>query len=129
MGAIGIGGAALLGAPLFIVIFALSLLLYPTGVSPIPATSVFSGLGDLLSTDILIPIPLFTIAGFILAESRAPQRVLRLARALFGWLPGGVAIVSILILAGFTAFTGASGVTIIALGGLMWPIMSKQGYP
>ena len=127
MGGVGIGAAALMGAPLFIVIFALSLFFYANN-GGIPPENLFAPLEDLLNNEFILPIPLFTIAGFILAESQAPRRILRLARALFGWLPGGVAIVSILILAVFTAFTGASGVTIIALGGLIWPIMAKQGF-
>ena len=125
----GLGVSMLLGAPLFMVIFVLALLLYPHGETVIPATNVFSSLSDLISKDLLIPIPLFTIAGFILAESNAPKRILRLSRALFGWMPGGVAIVAILTMAFFTTFTGASGVTIIALGGLLYPILAQQRYP
>jgi C4-dicarboxylate transporter, DctM subunit len=64
----------------------------------------------------------------VLAESKAPVRLLRLSQALLGWIPGGVAIVCLFVCAFFTAFTGASGVTIIALGGLLYPILLQEGY-
>src|SRR5581483_12027348 len=73
--------------------------------------------------------PLFTFAGFLLAESKAPQRLVELAEACVGRLPGGLAVVSLVTCALFTAFTGASGVTIIALGGLLYPMLRHQGYP
>jgi tripartite ATP-independent transporter DctM subunit len=76
----------------------------------------------------LLTIPLFTFAGYLMAESKSPQRLLRLASAAIGWLPGGVAIVSLVICAFFTAFTGASGVTIIALGGLIYPMLINKNY-
>ncbi|MEX1100012.1 MAG: TRAP transporter large permease subunit, partial [Bacteriovoracaceae bacterium] len=76
----------------------------------------------------LLTIPLFTFAGYLLAESKSPGRLLRLAHAWIGWLPGGVAIVSLIVCAFFTAFTGASGVTIIALGGLLYPMLLKEKY-
>jgi tripartite ATP-independent transporter DctM subunit len=76
----------------------------------------------------ILTIPLFTFAGYVLAESKAPVRLLRLSRAFLGWMPGGVAIVTLFICAFFTAFTGASGVTIIALGGLLYPILIEEGY-
>lgn len=77
----------------------------------------------------LVTIPLFTLAGFLMAESRAADRLVRVSRALLGWLPGGLGIVVVASCAFFTTFTGASGVTIIALGGLMHPILVKEGYP
>ncbi len=76
----------------------------------------------------LLTIPLFTFAGYLMAESKSPQRLLRLAQASLGWLPGGVAIASLVLCAFFTAFTGASGVTIIALGGLLYPMLMKENY-
>lgn len=82
----------------------------------------------LASAPTVLTIPLFTFAGYVLAESKAPQRLLRLSDALLGWLPGGVAIVCLFVCAFFTAFTGASGVTIIALGGLLYPILVEEGY-
>jgi len=83
----------------------------------------------LASMPALIAIPLFTFAGYVLAESNAPKRALNLANSLFGWMPGGLAIVALCTAAIFTAFTGASGITIIALGGLLYPMLTKQGYP
>jgi len=82
----------------------------------------------LASAPTVLTIPLFTFAGYVLAESKAPIRLLRLSEALLGWLPGGVAIVCLFVCAFFTAFTGASGVTIIALGGLLYPILIEEGY-
>jgi tripartite ATP-independent transporter DctM subunit len=75
-----------------------------------------------------VAIPLFTFAGYVLAESKAPTRLVNLARAFFGWIPGGLAVVSLLTCAMFTSFTGASGVTIVALGGLLYPILIKEQY-
>lgn len=82
----------------------------------------------LASAPTVLTIPLFTFAGYVLAESKAPLRLLRLSEVLLGWLPGGVAIVCLFVCAFFTAFTGASGVTIIALGGLLYPILIEEGY-
>jgi tripartite ATP-independent transporter DctM subunit len=77
----------------------------------------------------LIAIPLFTFAGYVLGESRAPDRLVRTTRALLGWLRGGLAIVSLASCALFTAFTGASGVTIVALGALLYPALRRADYP
>jgi C4-dicarboxylate transporter DctM subunit len=77
---------------------------------------------------VLIAIPLFTFAGYLLGESRAPDRLVRLTHALMGWVPGGLAIVALVSCALFTAFTGASGVTIIALGALLYPALKQAGY-
>ena len=77
---------------------------------------------------VLLAIPLFTFAGYLLGESRAPDRLVRLTTSLLGWLPGGLAIVALASCAVFTAFTGASGVTIIALGALLYPALQKAGY-
>jgi tripartite ATP-independent transporter DctM subunit len=82
----------------------------------------------LASAPTLVTIPLFTFAGFVLAESGAPNRLVNLAKALIGWMPGGLAIVALVACAFFTAFTGASGVTIIALGGLLYPILTQEKY-
>lgn len=78
---------------------------------------------------ILLAIPLFTYAGYILSESGAPGRLVRFTRAFLGWMPGGLAIVALAACAFFTAFTGASGVTIIALGALLFPALNQAGYP
>ena len=80
------------------------------------------------SAPTLVTIPLFTFAGYLMAESRSPKRLMRLAETGLGWLPGGISIVTLIVCAFFTAFTGASGVTIIALGGVIYPILIKEGY-
>jgi tripartite ATP-independent transporter DctM subunit len=82
----------------------------------------------LATQPVLLTIPLFTFAGYLMAESGAPERLVRLSRALLAPLPGGLAIVSLVACAFFTAFTGASGVTIIALGGLLFPVLIKEKY-
>ena len=79
-------------------------------------------------TPVLLAIPLFTFAGYLLGESGAPDRLVRLTKSLLGWLPGGLAIVALASCAFFTAFTGASGVTIIALGALLYPALQQAGY-
>jgi tripartite ATP-independent transporter DctM subunit len=118
---------AALGAPLFSLLGALALgLFHGAGID---GSAVIVELFRLASLPALSAIPLFTFAGFLLAESKTPQRMLALAEALFGWAPGGLAVVALSSCALFTAFTGASGVTIIALGGLLLPMLLKQGYP
>jgi tripartite ATP-independent transporter DctM subunit len=82
----------------------------------------------LADTPLLVSLPLFIFAGTLLSESGTPGRMLNLSRLLFGWLPGGMAVISLTVCAIFTAFTGASGVTIIALGGLLLPALHKDGY-
>ncbi len=78
---------------------------------------------------ILVTIPLFTFVGYVLAEARTPDRLVAAARTVLGWLPGGLAIVAILASAVFTVLTGGSGVTIVAIGGLLYPALRKQKYP
>src|SRR5207253_417446 len=78
---------------------------------------------------LFITIPLFTLAGYLMAESKTSNRLVGLTRAFFGWLPGGTAVVTLLSCAFFTVFTGVSGVTIIALGGLLYPVLIAEQYP
>ncbi|MBI5202039.1 MAG: TRAP transporter large permease subunit [Elusimicrobia bacterium] len=116
-----------LGAPVYALIGALAIYLWTgTDAGTIAIMVEFFRLATLPA---LIAIPLFTFAGYLLAESKAPQRLVELAESCVGWLPGGLAIVGLATCALFTAFTGASGVTIIALGGLLHPMLLKQGYP
>lgn len=117
---------SLLGAPIFAVMAALALTAFY--FSGIELSAVAVEIYRLASAPTILTIPLFTFAGYILAESKAPVRLLHLSQALLGWMPGGVAIVSLFVCAFFTAFTGASGVTIIALGGLLYPILQQEGY-
>jgi C4-dicarboxylate transporter DctM subunit len=118
--------AALLGTPLFIIMAIAGMMGFY--FSEIPLTAVAIEINRLSSQASILTIPLFTFAGYMMAESGSPKRLLRFAEASLGWLPGGVAIVSLVICAFFTAFTGASGVTIIALGGLLYPILNHEGY-
>ncbi len=117
---------ALIGTPLFIVIAALALIsFHAVEIDPSVVIIEMTRLGD---TPLLISLPLFIFAGTMLSESGAPGRILKLSRLLLGWLPGGLAVISLLVCAVFTAFTGASGVTIFALGGLLLPALLKDGY-
>jgi len=118
---------AFLGAPLFTLIGGIAL--YAFGSQGIDTSSVIIDLYRIAETPTLIAIPLFTFAGYLLAESKSPQRLVALARAIFGWIPGGLAIVVLATCAFFTAFTGASGVTIVALGGILYPILIRESYP
>ncbi len=117
---------ALLGAPLFAIIAASAMAgFYRSGVDLSVMGIEFFGIAEM---PILVAIPLFTFAGFVLSESQCPQRLVRFSQALLGWLPGGLAIVCLAACALFTAFTGASGVTIIALGALFFPALTRAGY-
>jgi tripartite ATP-independent transporter DctM subunit len=118
---------ALLGAPLFAIIGLVAVLSF-SGAG-IDSSAVMVELYRIASNPTLVAIPLFTFAGYVLAESKAPGRLVDLARALFGSFPGGLAVVALVTCALFTAFTGASGVTIVALGGLLYPILLKEKYP
>jgi len=118
---------ALLGAPLFAIIGASAMWGFSNAGIDLQVIAIeFFGIAEM---PILLAIPLFTFAGYLLSESEAPRRLVRLTRALLGWMPAGLAIVSLAACAFFTAFTGASGVTIIALGALLFPAMQQAGYP
>ena len=117
---------AALGAPLFALLGAVALLgFHMAGEGGVAVAVEFYRLADMPA---LIAIPLFTLAGYLLAESRTPQRLVRVTNALLGWLPGGLAIVAVLACAMFTAFTGATGVTIVALGAVLYPALLEQKY-
>ncbi len=118
---------AAVGAPLFIALGGLTLIGYST--QDVAASSLILEINGVASAPALVAIPLFTFAGYVMADSGTPARLVRFARATVGWIPGGIAIVSVVACAFFTAFTGASGVTIIALGGLLFPILQKEGFP
>lgn len=117
---------ALMGVPLFVVISIGAIWgFYQSGVDlQIIAIEIYR----LTEMPVLIAIPLFTFAGYLLSQGGAPQRLLRLSNALLGWMPGGLAIVALISCALFTALTGASGITIIALGALLVPAMREAGY-
>jgi tripartite ATP-independent transporter DctM subunit len=116
----------LVGAPLFGVIAAGAMIGFWQAEIPLMAVPI--EIFGIAETPILVAIPLFTFAGYVLSESEAPTRLVRLTTALVGWVPGGVAIVSIAACAIFTAFTGGSGVTIVALGAALYPALTKAGY-
>ncbi len=123
---IGLVLITLLGAPLFAVIGTSAMLGFRSeGVDLSVVAIEFFGLSE---TPVLVAIPLFTYAGFLLSAGQAPRRLVRLSKALLGWFPGGLAVVSLATCALFTAFTGASGVTIIALGALLHPALAQAGY-
>ncbi len=118
---------ALMGAPVFVVISSFAIVGFY--LSDIQLAALIVDIYSKFSNNpVLYTIPIFTFAGYILAESKASLRVVNFAQALFGWLPGGLAVVSLVACAFFTAFTGASGVTIIALGGLLFPALIKEHY-
>lgn len=117
---------ALLGAPMFAVFGALAMLAYQA--SGIPFPNIILEMTRLTSMPMLQALPMFALAGYVLAGSRASERLLRITRAAFGWMPGGLAMVCIVTCTFLTAFTGASGVTIVALGGLLLPALLKDGY-
>lgn len=117
----------LAGVPLFAVILAVAMLGFHQSDIHLSAVAIeFYRIADMQA---LIAVPLFTFSGYLLGYSRSPQRLVDLTEALLGWLPGGLAIVVLLACALFTAFTGASGVTIVALGALLYPALKHAGYP
>jgi tripartite ATP-independent transporter DctM subunit len=118
---------AILGAPLFTVIAASAMMGYQR--EGIELTAIAIEMLGLAEMPFLSAIPLFTFAGYLLSESRAPRRLVRLTNAVLGWVPGGLALVALCACAFFTAFTGASGVTIIALGAILYPALQHDGYP
>mgnify|MGYP005842961035 CR=1 FL=1 len=120
-------GAALLGAPLFAVIAGGALLGFSRAGVDLSVVAI--EIYRLAEMPVLLAIPLFTLAGYLLGESQAPRRLVRVTNALLGWLPGGLAMVALVACALFTAFTGASGVTIVALGSLLYPALREAGYP
>lgn len=125
-GTVALIAITLLGAPLFAVIGAGAMLGFRSQGTDLSVVAIeFFGLSE---TPVLVAIPLFTFAGFLLGAGKAPHRLVRLSQALLGWLPGGLAAICLVVCALFTAFTGASGVTIIALGALLVPALKEAGY-
>jgi tripartite ATP-independent transporter DctM subunit len=125
---------ALMGAPLFSFLGGLALFLWSHGSEAVPAMSLPNAVEDVFGPhfarmSVLPTIPVFTLAGYLMSESKTPQRLVRVARALLGFAPGGLGIVCILASAFFTIFSGASGITIVAIGGLLLPALLKDRYP
>ncbi len=117
----------LIGVPVFVVICGLALYLF--FASGIDLSAIIIEMHRMATTPVLVAIPLFTFSGFLLSESGAPKRLIRLANAILGWLPGGIAVIALISCAIFTALTGATGLTIIALGGILLPAMTRTKYP
>ncbi len=117
----------IMGVPLFVIIATSAL--YGFSRADVDLSVIAIEIYRIVDTPILVAIPLFTLAGYVLGESRASERLVRLTDALLGWMPGGLAIVSLFACAFFTALTGASGATIIALGAILYPAMKQAGYP
>jgi C4-dicarboxylate transporter DctM subunit len=117
---------AVFGAPLFAVIAGSAIMGFYGQDSDLMVIAL--EIQSIASMPFLAAIPLFTFAGYLLSESNAPKRLVRLTGAMLGWMPGGLAMVCLAACAFFTAFTGASGVTIIALGAILYPALKQDGY-
>jgi C4-dicarboxylate transporter, DctM subunit len=118
---------AFFGVPIFLVLGGIGFFLFvhagqPLEIIPNQAYTVLTG-------HAIPAIPLFALVGFLLSESKAGERMVRFFQSLFGWIPGGLTIMAVLVCAFFTTFTGSSGVTILALGGLLSYILIDAGYP
>ena len=121
-----LGFLALSGAPIFVIILGATLLGFY--LTDIPLTIIAIELYRITDTPLLVALPLFTLAGYILAESNTSTRLVRVTQSLIGWFPGGLSLIAFVTCALFTAFTGASGVTIVAIGALLYPALQQVGY-
>ncbi|MGD8972225.1 MAG: TRAP transporter large permease subunit [Desulfobacterales bacterium] len=117
----------LIGVPIFVVIAGMALYLFFS--NQIDISAIIIEMHRMATTPVLVAIPLFTFAGYLLSESGAPKRFIRLSNAILGWLPGGLSVIALVTCAVFTALTGATGLTIIALGGILLPAMIRGRYP
>jgi tripartite ATP-independent transporter DctM subunit len=119
--------ALVLGTPVFVAMAGLALFFFFR--DGLPVTAVSAEVYRLISSPTLPAIPLLTACGYVLAESQASMRLLRFFKSLLGWMPGGLAVIVIAVCALFTTFTGGSGITVIAIGGLVYPMLREDGYP
>jgi C4-dicarboxylate transporter, DctM subunit len=126
-GSVLLFAAFLLGAPVFVVMAGYALLLFYLAGTPVASVPLETF--RLVVSPTLPAIPLLTVAGYVLAEGGASRRLVRAAQGWFGWMPGGLAVVAVFVCALFTTFTGASGVTILALGGIILPALISERYP
>jgi len=117
---------AIAGAPIFVVILAAAMVGF--SAADIPLEVIAIEIYRIADTPLLVALPLFTLAGYILAESNTSKRLVNVSQALIGWAPGSLSIVGFITCALFTAFTGASGVTIVAMGALLYPALQQVGY-
>jgi tripartite ATP-independent transporter DctM subunit len=120
---------AFIGAPLFGVMGGAASLAWLSGGAPLRHLAPKVLDEQFAGSPVLVTIPLFTLLGYVLAESKAPERIVGAARAFLGWMPGGLAVVCLVASAFFTTLTGGSGVTIVAIGGLLLPTLLGQKYP
>ncbi|MCC7541410.1 MAG: TRAP transporter large permease subunit, partial [Deltaproteobacteria bacterium] len=120
---------AVLGAPLFAVFGGAALELFSSGGLDTTGVAIDVFGDKFANSPTLVTIPLFTFAGYLMAESGTPKRLVEVSRAVFGWLPGGLAMVALAASAFFTTFTGGSGITIVAVGGLLYPALLSDRYP
>ncbi|MFT7221738.1 MAG: C4-dicarboxylate transporter DctM subunit, partial [Candidatus Azotimanducaceae bacterium] len=125
-GSLVVAAFAIIGTPLFVVILAAAMLGFY--ISDIPLTVITIEIYRLVDTPLLLALPLFTFAGYLLAESQLSTRLVNVTQSFLGWMPGGLAVVAYVTCAFFTAFTGASGVTIVAVGALLLPALVEDGY-
>ena len=120
---------ALIEAPLFTVIIGISMVcLYAIELDFMAFQTIIIEMNRLASMPVLVALPLFTFTGCLLTATGAPRRVMNFIQSIAGWLPGGLAISALCSCALFTALTGASGVTIVALGGILYPVLLEKGY-
>jgi tripartite ATP-independent transporter DctM subunit len=119
--------AVILGAPLFVALGGLAVLLFRH--ANVPLASISAEIYRLVTSPTLPTIPLFAFAGYVLTAGEVSRRLVRFFRACVGWMPGGIAVVTVLVCTFFTTFTGASGVTIVALGGILLPALLAERYP
>lgn len=125
-GSLVVAAFAIIGTPLFVVILAAAMLGFY--ISDVPLTVITIEIYRLVDTPLLLALPLFTFAGYLLAESQLSTRLVNVTQSFLGWMPGGLAVVAYVTCAFFTAFTGASGVTIVAVGALLLPALVEDGY-
>ncbi len=119
--------AVILGAPLFVALGGLAVLFFRH--ADVPLGSISAEIYRLVTSPSLPTIPLFAFAGYLLTTGNVSRRLVRFFRALVGWMPGAIAVVTVLVCTFFTTFTGASGVTIVALGGILLPALLAERYP
>lgn len=122
-----LSAAVVLGAPLFVALGGFAVLLFRH--ADVPLASISAEIYRLVTSPTLPTIPLFAFAGYVLTVGNVSRRLVRFFRAIVGWMPGGIAVVTVLVCTFFTTFTGASGVTIVALGGILLPTLLAERYP
>ncbi len=118
--------SAVLGMPIFTILGGAALVLFLAKGEPLAAVSISQY--DMAVNPTLPAVPLFTLAGYFLAEGGTSRRLVRLFQALFAHLRGGAGVMTVVVCAFFTSFTGASGVTILALGGILLPVLLDAKY-